>query len=409
MDNVTHAITGIIAAEAVVHLRLRLGDDVTPAWTRAAWVISALGQNMADADAIYTGITEGPLGYLLHHRGHTHTLVLAPVMALVAYAIGGNATRAWREGATRADRLWLAALALAGAVGHLLLDLSNDYGIHPFWPLDDGWIYGDTIFIVEPLFWAATLPILVRASRSVVARATFGALLLGILAVTWFSGHAPWPSAVAVTLLAAIASLLAWRTRPAARVAFAFGASGAILGAFAAGSAAAGANLRDALARAYPTFSTVDVPRSPRPATPFCWEAVAVQRSEDGVYALRLARVSAWPGLVRAARCGAARGEAPGALPPGAVDEPAVIVVRDIQMPLTELRARAERCDVHAFLRWSRAPFFARSNGGGLAIGDLRYVRGEVGGFAAMPIPDALDTCPERVPPWRPPRAGFLE
>ena len=173
MDNVTHAITGIIAAEAVVHLRRRLGDDVTPAWARAAWVISALGQNMADADAIYTGITEGPLGYLLHHRGHTHTLVLAPVMALVAYAIGGNATRAWREGATRADRLWLAALALAGAVGHLLLDLSNDYGIHPFWPLDDGWIYGDTIFIVEPLFWAATLPILVRASRSVVARATF--------------------------------------------------------------------------------------------------------------------------------------------------------------------------------------------------------------------------------------------
>ena len=129
MDNVTHAIAGVITAEVVVQLRRRRGDDVSPARARAAWVVSALAHNAADADFLYVGLTEAPLGYLLHHRGHTHTLVLAPLMALLAYVIGGSATRAWRDGATRADRRALAALALAGAVAHILLDLSNDYGV----------------------------------------------------------------------------------------------------------------------------------------------------------------------------------------------------------------------------------------------------------------------------------------
>jgi inner membrane protein len=45
------------------------------------------GSNLPDLDALYTGITGGKLGYLLHHRGHTHTLVGAVAIGLAMYAL----------------------------------------------------------------------------------------------------------------------------------------------------------------------------------------------------------------------------------------------------------------------------------------------------------------------------------
>jgi inner membrane protein len=41
-------------------------------------------------------------------------------------------------------------LALAS---HLFLDAFNSYGVHPFYPFQSRWYYGDAIFIFEPWFW----------------------------------------------------------------------------------------------------------------------------------------------------------------------------------------------------------------------------------------------------------------
>ena len=40
---------------------------------------------------------------------------------------------------------WLAVLS------HILLDYTNNYGVHPYWPFDNRWIYGDSVFIVTDL------------------------------------------------------------------------------------------------------------------------------------------------------------------------------------------------------------------------------------------------------------------
>jgi inner membrane protein len=410
VDNITHAIAGVITAEAVVQLRRRLGHDVTPAWARAAWIVSALAHNAPDADAVYTGITGGPLGYLLHHRGHTHTLALAPPLAALSYLIGGRLSRGWRAFASRADRRWLAALALLGPVGHLLLDLSNDYGVHPFWPVENGWFYGDAIFIVEPLFWAVTLPVVVRAASSPVARGVWGLVLAAGLGLTWLSGYVPWPAALATTLVAVCSGLVAWRASPPVRIAAALGASLAVLAVFMAGSAAAARSVRAALSRAYPGWTTLDVARSPRPATPACWQAVAVQRSARGEYALRAAHASAWPALVSAAACGGAREETTAPLTRGAAaPERAVEIWGELERPVAELRRLSERCDVAAYLRWSRMPFALREPDGALVVGDLRYDRDADLDFAEARLPERAGECPEHVPPWRPPRADLLE
>ena len=53
--------------------------------------------------------------------------------------------------AAGARRFW--ALVAASLAGHLVLDSWNTYGVHPFWPVDSRWYYGDAIFIFEPWLW----------------------------------------------------------------------------------------------------------------------------------------------------------------------------------------------------------------------------------------------------------------
>jgi inner membrane protein len=414
LDNVTHAIAGAVTAEALNHVRRRFRGDANapaPVFEGAAWAVSMLAHNLPDADALYTRITGGVLGYLLHHRGHTHTLALAPFVALLAYALVLGWLRVRRQALARGDRAWLAVLALLGPIGHISLDASNEYGVHPFWPLDDGWRYGDTIFIVEPLFWACALPILFVATRSTIGRWVWAGLLVLGVGLTWGVDLVPWSSAVATTLLAAIAIAVALRGSSLARVTFALVGCLAIFALFAIGSAVVSSSVRASLARARPDWETLDVSRSPIPATPLCWQAVAVQRSRDGLrYALRAAEVSAWPSLISAATCARAPHATTAPLVPGDVREPSVVVTGSFETPLAELRERAQRCDVHAYLRWSRAPFFAPMPGGDgdFVVGDLRYDRSPELEFAELRLPRTVEQCPRFVPPWRPPRTDVL-
>ena len=59
-----------------------------------------------------------------------------------------------------ADVRVLIVLAVLAPLLHLALDFTNSYGVHPFWPVDNHWYYGDAVFIVEPLIWACSAPLL---------------------------------------------------------------------------------------------------------------------------------------------------------------------------------------------------------------------------------------------------------
>jgi inner membrane protein len=71
----------------------------------------------------------------------------------------------------------LAAVA-GGLLLHIGMDYLNVYGVHPFYPFDNRWLYGDLVFIVEPAFWVAFgVPLAILAGR----RARW--LWLGLLAL----------------------------------------------------------------------------------------------------------------------------------------------------------------------------------------------------------------------------------
>ena len=127
----------------------------------AAGVVAA---NAPDVDLLYTGITEAPLGYLLHHRGHSHTLPGLVALGLVIWA--GLRLLPWGRAAMRGtERRWILLIG-AALLGHLLMDTANGYGTHLFYPFSARWIYGDAVFVLEPWLWVilgATLAL--NASR----------------------------------------------------------------------------------------------------------------------------------------------------------------------------------------------------------------------------------------------------
>lgn len=416
MDNLTHSLAGIVTAELVVQARRARGDEVDPRWTRAAWLVSAAAHNAPDVDFVYAWITEGKLGYLLHHRGHTHTLAFAPLMALVPLLLAWAWQRRSGVRWSRADHAWLVLLAALGPLGHLWLDFTNNYGIHPFWPISSAWTAGDTVFIVEPLFLVATIPMAMLATRGRRARVAWGVALAGAVALPWLAipfAYATWQVALGVSIVAAAALAATILAREPLRPLVALGASLLILAAHALSGTRAEASVREALARERPDEEVVDVARMPLPGAVVCWEAVVTSLARDGErYAVRVVRASAWPALVPVGACTVRPRDvttAPLELAARALD-PAVHLESELVLERGALRVIADRCDGGAFLRFARVPFVV-SDGDRIVLGDLRYDRERALGFAEMEIPrepPAEAACPRFVPPWEPWRAGDL-
>jgi inner membrane protein len=129
--------------------------------------VATLAAEAADLDVLW-GI-RGPVEELKHHRGITHTLIGAPVVAAVVVAVVGAGHIWWERRRRRKhpgmseERLallpklhwgWLYLTALVAALSHILLDWTNNYGVRPFFPFNPRWYAGSFIFIAEPVWWA---------------------------------------------------------------------------------------------------------------------------------------------------------------------------------------------------------------------------------------------------------------
>ncbi len=161
MDNLTHTLTGLMLSRA--------GLNRFHAQSAAILILAA---NIPDVDAVSLFAGAGP--YLHYHRGITHALIAAPVMALIPLAIVRLAVRkpiAWFAGYL---------LALIGLANHLLLDFTNMYGIRLYLPFSDAWLRLDLTGVVDVWIWAALLlaflgPVLSRlVSSEIGAKHTTG-------------------------------------------------------------------------------------------------------------------------------------------------------------------------------------------------------------------------------------------
>jgi len=235
MDTLTHALSGALAARATAP---QPSPATLPVGRRM--LIGALAAAFPDLDFVTAYVS--PIFYIQHHRGITHSLLLAPLWALlIAYVC----SLVWRR-----DRSWRAYFGVAAmGVGlHILGDLITSYGTMVFAPLSDARYAWDTTFIID--LWFS------------------GILLVGLL-VSWAWRGSRVPAAAA---LAVLATYVGWQAT-LQRVAVEFG-------------------------RGYALGAGLQAPRvtaQPRPASPLNW-MVFVEEGERLDYAMvRLADGAAPP------------------------------------------------------------------------------------------------------------------
>jgi inner membrane protein len=306
-------------------------------------------------------------------------------------------------------RARIAALltACVGIVLHISMDGLNVYGVHPFWPFDARWYYGDLIFIVEPVFWIAFGIPLAFTVRGPVGRGLLLALLVGVPVIVTFAGFLQWGSLAGLLVLAGLLAWIArWRARRAGgdrgRTALAAGLAAAL--AFVLVQAAAMHTARDtvaaAIARLDPGERLLDTALSAYPANPLCWSFVTVATdAAHGSYHLRRGQLSVAPGITPVASCPAGiAGRAAG-------DDAQLAWQGDVRDSLARLHdLQQNNCHFNAWMRFARAPAIDA-----VTATDARWSPPGSANFSTMGYASLAATpCPRPVPDWAYPRADLL-
>jgi len=138
-------------------------DRYTP---RAAWIL-LLAANAPDIDVV--SAFGGSLNYLHYHRHLTHSLLMLPVLSLLCVLLVRLVSRKPVN--------WVGAysIALIGVASHLLLDLTNVYGVRLLLPFSATWLRLDITGVIDFWIWGALLVALFAPMLSRLVNSEIGA------------------------------------------------------------------------------------------------------------------------------------------------------------------------------------------------------------------------------------------
>ena len=410
MDNLTHTLVSALVGESIHRSTMSSSKLTESAHRTVAITVMVVGGNLPDSDLIQTQWAGTKLDYLLHHRGYTHTVLGVLILSLLLFV----AVRLWwryrRIEPSAADVRVLILLSVLAPLLHLGLDLTNSYGIHPFWPVDNRWYYGDAVFIVEPLLWACAAPLLFTL-RSRVVRAVVALVLVVGIGLSWGSGLVQAPFATLLTLLTI--GLAVVGRYASARTALAGGIAAwlVLTAVFVATGRMADARINALLAQSYPAERILDTVLTPLPANPVCREVMSVALAGNS-YVVRSGTHSLAPTWIPAGSCAQLRLSGTPTAPLGEPSQPSsdeMAWIGELSMA-RELPATLAQdfCAVGALLQFARVPWVAPRDDGWL-VGDLRYDREPELGFAEIEVSHSADACPVFRAPWVPPRLDLLQ
>jgi inner membrane protein len=411
MDNLTHSLMGMVAGEAVARFTPPSKGGLGVETRRGMLVtLATVGGNLPDIDLVltYRGFVRDKLGYLLEHRGYTHTVLGCLVLATLMYAAAEGWARYRHLSMARNDHLMLAAVAVFSTLLHLGMDALNSYGVHPFWPFYNGWIYGDSIFIVEPLYWLAAAPLFFVA-KSIAARAVVAtAVLAGVAASILMSPSWMW---LALLALFTGGLLVVGGRCPAATSALASAiATVCVTALLVITGRAAVRDINTVATRDFPDDRVIDHVLSPIPTNPFCWDVLLLETHGDR-YIARHGMLSEAPGLVSAQSCSTKLVSNDTTAPMATVhtpDSPDTVWFGEFSMPVSRLaNLTANNCEAAALMQFVRAPFVVERKTGWV-IGDLRFDRERGLGLAEIEVSATHSGhCPATAP-WLPPRLDLV-
>jgi inner membrane protein len=140
------------------------GDRRTP--LAAATLMLAANAPDIDIVSVWTATSFGSIAF---RRGWTHgplALAMLPLIITIAMLTWDRWVRRWRDPSKApVNPQWTLLLAIVGVLSHPALDWLNTYGIRLLMPFSDRWFYGDSVFIVDPYWWALLGATLILARR----------------------------------------------------------------------------------------------------------------------------------------------------------------------------------------------------------------------------------------------------
>jgi inner membrane protein len=144
LDNLTHSLVGLAVAKAGF-------ERVSP----RAVVACTIAASLPDFD-IVTLIFGGRWAFLQHHRGISHSIPGALLLALAFPFVFYFGDRIVARIRSRPPEIKVPGLMIASIVAcatHPFMDWTNNYGIRLLLPWSPKWYYGDFVFIVDPIIW----------------------------------------------------------------------------------------------------------------------------------------------------------------------------------------------------------------------------------------------------------------
>jgi len=143
VEPVTHALTSLAVGRAGFNKTTRLATPML--------LVAGLA-----ADLDWLSVASGARAFLHGHRTVTHSLVGT---AMIAVVTAGAFWRLGRKHPAAPVRFTRALVVCAAGAGvHLLLDLTNSYGVKLLWPFREGWYAWDLFDAIDP--WALILLLL---------------------------------------------------------------------------------------------------------------------------------------------------------------------------------------------------------------------------------------------------------
>lgn len=390
MENITHSLLGATLAEAM------LPPGAEPRQRRLFYIAGIVAANLPDADLLYTRITPPPLGYLLHHRGHTHTLVGAAGLALLIWLV--TLIPSVRRVVTESPgRFW--SLITFALLSHIVADSWNSYGVHPFWPLDNRWFYGDSIFILEPWLWTILGVFAAANAQSRAGRLLLSALVIVLPVALVGVRMMGLGSLVALAVAGAVLVWLATRLTPQRRAVTAL----ALAAVFVMKMFGLNRVAHNAAIASRPIATTgeiLDLVLNPKAGAPLCWDVLSIEKHEAaGEYSLQRGEIALFAGWLPWRACPMSGS------PVGASRSIATWSAAQRE-PLAPLRMLAYNdCWVRAWLQFGRAPQLA--DGG---ISDARFGGVARGNFTTMSLlpPEQARVCPPHLTNWDMPRTDLM-
>jgi len=164
MDPITHVLLGASLGYAAFGKKLG----------RTAATSAGLAAFAPDADILIRSAND-PLIAIEYHRGFTHSLIFAPVGAVIVAGVW-VLRRHWRP---QAFTIWLCCLL--AYLSHCLLDAATSYGTQLLWPFSNARAGWDLISIIDPIFTLALLAGLVLALALKRVRVATGALAIAAI------------------------------------------------------------------------------------------------------------------------------------------------------------------------------------------------------------------------------------